>query len=171
MKIIHHTPPKTPKGESLRLLENTNPTTGSVDADVRIYLIKQMTLLNRANNLFNHNAVLEDQKGRDAADAILYRNVRVGIDVHFGNFQFTIKFAGEFFNNGGDHFAGAAPNSPKINQNRGLGIKNFALKRGVRYIYRFHSLPFVEKNLHIVTRKYTKFPHNSKKQGSPPLYQ
>ena len=68
--------------------------------------------------------ILEKHQRGDAADAKFGGNVSVFIHVHFGDLKLAIVGAGSFIQDGGDHFAGTTPFSPKINQYRLLRIQN-----------------------------------------------
>ncbi len=59
-------------------------------------------------------SVLEEDKGRDAADAVLDGDVLAVIDVAFYNLYFTLVLLCDVVYSGGKHAAGTAPNGPKI---------------------------------------------------------
>ena len=64
-------------------------------------------------------AAFEHDQGGDVADAKAGRDFLVVVNADFGDLHFALIGAGEFFKNGGDGFAGAAPWSPEIDQYRG----------------------------------------------------
>ena len=52
----------------------------------------------------------------------------VFVDVDFDDFQTALVFGGDFVENGGDHFAGAAPGSPKVQQDGDVGVQHVLLE-------------------------------------------
>nr|GEU28109.1 hypothetical protein [Tanacetum cinerariifolium] len=94
--------------------------------DIAVDETGQLTLGHRANFLRRRYTVLEQDQGRDAADAELGRHCLVGIDVHLGDGDLAAVFLGHFFQDGGDALARTAPFGPEIDQYRTsrCGINN-----------------------------------------------
>ena len=80
-------------------------------------------LRNRADDLLGDDAVLEQEQGRDAADAEVHGRLRVGVDVELREGELAIVFLGELFYDGGDHLTGATPVGPEIDQDREVGVE------------------------------------------------
>src|SRR5260221_10087274 len=88
----------------------------------------EIALAGQADDLFGELAVLEEEKRGDGADAVFGGEGLVLIDVNLADARATGIFVGEFVEDGSDHFAGAAPFSPEINQDWAGGFQDFLLK-------------------------------------------
>src|ERR1017187_806406 len=84
-----------------------------------------------ANELFYHLSVLENQQGRNAGDFVAHGRGGVSVDVHFANLDFTLIFAGEFFDDGSDRAARATPGGPEIDQHGLIGLQYIGIKISV----------------------------------------
>ena len=73
-------------------------------------------------------AVLEEEQGGDGVDAILDREILVVVDVHLADLHLAVVLSGEFVKDWGDHFAGATPFGPEIDQDWLGGFGNFLFK-------------------------------------------
>ena len=80
-------------------------------------------------------AIFEDHQSGDAANAIFGRNVAIFIHVHFGNLQLTFVACSHFVQNGGNHFAGATPLSPKVDNDWLARLQDIGLKGGVGGVF------------------------------------
>src|SRR5690606_40677955 len=73
-------------------------------------------------------AILEQHQGGNAANAVLGRGILVFVDVELGDRQAAGVFGGDFFQDGGDHFARATPGGPVIDQHRLAGLDHIGLE-------------------------------------------
>src|SRR5690606_24242588 len=73
-------------------------------------------------------AVLEQHQGGNAADAILGCAVGVFVDVQLGDGEAALVLGGGFVEQGGDHFAGATPFGPVVDQDGQIGLEHVAGK-------------------------------------------
>lgn len=69
-----------------------------------------------AGYAFDRLSVFEQDERWDAHDAILHEHVGVLICVAFDDFSFSFPFFMKLVNNGGNHFAWAAPYGGEVNQ-------------------------------------------------------
>ena len=83
-----------------------------------------------ADELFLDFAAFEKEEGGDVVDAVLLGELRFFLDVDFDDFDFAGKFTGDFVEEGGDHFAGAAPFGPEIDDDEFVGLEDFGLEIG-----------------------------------------
>ena len=80
-------------------------------------------------------AVFEDHECGNAANAKLCGNIAVFINVHLGNLKFSLVGSGNFVQYGCDHFAGATPFRPKVDDD-GLGrLHHVCVKSSVRGVF------------------------------------
>jgi len=89
------------------------------------------TLLSGTYLFVNLYTVFEKQDGRDVADTVTGCNVVVLIDVQFADNHFVFKFMRQVFHDGTDHFAGAAPFCPEIQQHGHVGFQYIFIECGV----------------------------------------
>ena len=87
-------------------------------SDVRSDLGLQRCFWHHAHELFNDLTAFEQEHGRNRADAIFRGDFAVIVDVYFCDRQLPVEFRRQFFENGGDRFAGTAPWGPKVDQHR-----------------------------------------------------
>ena len=80
-------------------------------------------------------AALEDHECGDAANAKLGGDVAVVIDVHLGDLQLAFVGAGHFVQDGGNHFAGAAPFGPEVHHHRLAGLEDVGFEGGVGGVF------------------------------------
>jgi hypothetical protein len=80
-------------------------------------------------------STFEDHERGDAANTEFGGNVAVVVHVHFGDLQLAFVSGGHFVEDGGNHFAGAAPFSPKINHHGLAGLKDVGFKCGVGNVF------------------------------------
>ena len=80
-------------------------------------------------------AFVEDHQRGDAANAEFAGDIAVLVDVEFGNLQFASMGGGEFIQGRGDHFAGAAPFGPKIDEHGLVGLQYISLKAGIGDVF------------------------------------
>src|SRR5258708_469220 len=66
-----------------------------------------------ADELLDHLASLEHQQGWNAGDFIAHRSRTVGVDIHLADLNFALILGGQFFDDGRDSAAGAAPGCPE----------------------------------------------------------
>jgi hypothetical protein len=77
----------------------------------------------------------EDHECGDAANTEFGGDIAVVVYVHFGDLQFALVGRGHFVEDGGNHFAGAAPFGPKINDHGLAGLKHVGFKCGVGNVF------------------------------------
>jgi hypothetical protein len=66
-------------------------------------------------------AILEYGNERDALHIVAHRQILIGIDVDFANFQVAV-FAGQLINHRANSLAGTTPRSPEIDQHWPIGL-------------------------------------------------
>jgi hypothetical protein len=71
--------------------------------------------------------VIDNQCG-DGNHSMTAGKLSLFVYIYLANLDFSLIFTGKLIDEGTYHLAGAAPGSPKINQNRHGGIDNFRLK-------------------------------------------
>lgn len=76
-------------------------------------------------------AVFDEGERRDGLNIELCGEFAFIIDIDFGDFVFTFVFLSDFEKDGANHFAGAAPRCPEINDDRDFGVDNFGLECGL----------------------------------------
>jgi len=75
-------------------------------------------------------AVLEKEQGWDRADIVFERETLIFVYVNFRYFDRLQFFASDLIQQWRDHFAGAAPFGPKIDDHRLVVLRHFAVKIG-----------------------------------------
>ncbi len=83
-----------------------------------------------ADDLIFHFAVLEEQKEGNRAYVVFHREVACVVDIDLADFGLIADFAGKLIDDGSDHFAGAAPFGPEIDENGHGGIDDFGIEIG-----------------------------------------
>ena len=91
----------------------------------------QSRFASASDHLVHDFAVFDDEERRDGLDAEIGGHPGVVIDIHFADLDFPGILRGQFLHHGANHPARSAPRSPKINQYRQTGGKNFGGKIGV----------------------------------------
>ena len=81
-----------------------------------------------AGMLTDDLAVLKGDNGRDTADTKFGGYTGGFVAVVLDNAGATVKGHGCLFKTRGEHTAGAAPGSPKIDENRQIGVQNSGLE-------------------------------------------
>jgi len=94
------------------------------DSDQQIFFARD------AGDLVAQLAVLEKQKGRDRADIVFERETLIFVHVNFRYFDRLQFFASDLIQHWRDHFTGAAPFGPKIDDHRLVLLRHFAVKIG-----------------------------------------
>ena len=80
------------------------------------------------DHLVHHLALVEHQHRRDGADAVLAGQTGMVVDVDLADPGLVGIFAGNFVDQGAEHFARAAPLGPKIHEHGHGGEKDFGFK-------------------------------------------
>jgi len=75
-------------------------------------------------------AVLEKEQGWDRPDIVFERETLIFVHVNFRYFDGVQLFASNLIQQRRDHFAGAAPLGPKIDDHRLVVVGHFAVKIG-----------------------------------------
>jgi len=75
-------------------------------------------------------AVLEKEQGWDGADVVFERETLIFVHVNFRYFDGVQFFASNLIQQRRDHFAGATPFGPKIDDHRLVVFRHFAVKIG-----------------------------------------
>ena len=81
-----------------------------------------------------HLALLEEHQGRDAPNPIAGRSVRILIDVELGDAQPALVLSGDLVQDGRDHFTGATPIGPVIDENGIGGFDDVLLEGCIRHM-------------------------------------
>ncbi len=79
--------------------------------------------------------VLENHQGGNATDAELGWDVAVLVHVHLGHLQFAFVGTSHFVQDRGDHFAGAAPFGPEVDNHRLARLEDVGVKTGVGDVF------------------------------------
>ena len=82
----------------------------------------QVGLAPGAHGLLHDLAALEDEQGGDGLHVVLDGQLLVLVDVDLSYGRLAVVLIGELINHWPDHFAGAAPFSPEINQYGSWGL-------------------------------------------------
>src|SRR6202034_2321446 len=88
---------------------------------------------NKSDNLLRHLATLEEQQGRNTADAITHRRGRIPIHIHLHHLELAAVLHRYLVHDGRQCSARPAPGSPKIDKNRLLRLQHLLLKRRIIY--------------------------------------
>ena len=88
-------------------------------------------LVTETGVLVNNFAVLEDDDGRNAADAELGGDFVGFVAVVLDDLSTAVKGFSSLFEARGEHAAGAAPGSPEVNENRQFGLDDGGFEVGV----------------------------------------
>ena len=80
-----------------------------------------------ANDLFHRLTILEDQNGRDTADAVFHGYLRIMIHIELSNRDLIGVIMREFLNDWTDHPAWTTPFGPKV-YNRNATFQGLFLK-------------------------------------------
>ena len=92
---------------------------------------KQLLLGAVAHGGGNGSALLDEQYRGDAGDPKPCRQGALLVHVHLADENFALVFSGEFFNDGADAAAGAAPGSPEVHENGNGRLDNDAFEIGI----------------------------------------
>jgi len=82
------------------------------------------------DDLVLHFAVFEEQEKGNGAHVVFHCEVTCVVDVNLADFGLIAEFAGELIDDRADHFAGAAPFGPEIDENGHGGIDDFGVEIG-----------------------------------------
>jgi hypothetical protein len=83
--------------------------------------------------LIDNLAALVNHHGGDGYYAVAACQIAFRIHIHLAYLDPTGIFFGKLFYKGGDHLAGAAPGSPKIDKHRDGRLQHFGFKIGAGY--------------------------------------
>ena len=83
------------------------------------------------NDLVLDFAIFEEEQERDGADIVFDGEIAGFIDVDLADFCLSGDFLAKLIDDGADHFAGATPFGPEIDQNGDIGIEDFGLEIAV----------------------------------------
>ena len=86
----------------------------------------------RAHHTVNFEAVKHEDKSGDRRDAEPPGDFLEVLGVHLDDYHLALGARGDFFQFGGDHFAGAAPFGPEIDEDRQAGLADQCLELLVR---------------------------------------
>src|SRR5210317_1688261 len=90
--------------------------------------------------------ILEQDQGWNSADVVLHWCFAVGVDVELANFKLAFQVVGQLIEDWSNHFAGAAPFSPKVDEHWAIGFQYGRLKfviGEVRYFIAHSRLQFL----------------------------
>ncbi len=83
-----------------------------------------------ADDLVLHFAVLEEEQEGDRADAVFDGELAGVVDIDLADLGAAGDVGGELIDDGSDHFAGAAPFGPEVDEDRHVGVNDFGLEIG-----------------------------------------
>src|SRR5687767_11043852 len=92
-------------------------------ADVLLELLEKLRLRLVADDALRLAAVLEQDHGRDRADAEPTRRDRIRVDVELRDLELVV-LGGDLLEDGADHPAGAAPGRPEVDEHRLVGLQD-----------------------------------------------
>ena len=95
---------------------------------MRFNFLSQNSLRGKPNMAVNQLSTLENEDGRDAADAEFDGDFRVFVNVHLGDERLSVVLSGKFVNDGAYHAARATPFSPKIEDGYAIVFEDFLLE-------------------------------------------
>src|SRR5580704_9418690 len=101
--------------------------------DVLVQGLGDSVLGTVADQLFDHLAALEHQQRGDAGHFIAHGSGAVGVHVHLANLDLALKLGGEFFHDGRDGAAGAAPGCPEVHQHGLIRFQNILVEVRICY--------------------------------------
>ena len=79
-------------------------------------------------------ALVQDNR-RNAANAVLARGCRIGVDVELGDRDLAAVFLGDFVQHRCEHLARAAPFGPEIDQHRMTRLQHVLVEGGVGNVF------------------------------------
>ena len=91
----------------------------------------ERSLVAKTGVLVNNFALLEDDDGRDAADAQLGGDFVGFVAVVLDDLSTAVKGVGSLFEARGEHTAGTAPGSPEVDENRQFVLDDSGFEVGV----------------------------------------
>src|SRR5271169_3773455 len=83
---------------------------------------------NVADDLLLHLAVLEDQQGGNAADAVALRRSHVLVHIHLAYLDLAAVRGGDFVHDGRQRLTRTAPSGPEIHHHRLLRLEHVAIE-------------------------------------------
>jgi hypothetical protein len=92
--------------------------------------VEQILFARDASDLVAQLTVLEKEQGWDRADIVFERETLIFVHVNFRYFDGVQFFASNLIQQRRDHFAGATPFGPKIDDYRLVVLRHFAVKIG-----------------------------------------
>src|ERR1700704_804576 len=99
---------------------------------MRRQLLHQLRLWGESDDTIGLAAVLEQDHGRDRADAEAARSDRIGVDVELGDADLVTLLARDLLEDRRDHAARTAPRRPEIDEHGAIRLQNLLLERLVR---------------------------------------
>src|SRR6266478_5381057 len=120
-----YTSGKTTSSSTLGNFRNAKISSGQ-----RVDPAEQIFLARHPGDLIAQLPVLEEKQGWDSADVILKGKALVFVHVDFCNLDCARFFPRNLIKEGRDHFAGAAPFRPKIDNHRLVALRDFAVEVG-----------------------------------------
>ena len=88
----------------------------------------QITFALGPDHLFGDLTVLDDEQGWNRADTKLSGESLMLVNVDLADFDFALKFRGEFVQHGRNHFARSTPFGPEIHEHGRGGLECFSIK-------------------------------------------
>jgi hypothetical protein len=80
-------------------------------------------------------AFVEDHQGGDAADAEFAGDVAVVVHVELGDLELAVICTGQLIKGWSDHFAGAAPFGPEIDEHGLVGLEHVGFEAGIGDVF------------------------------------
>ena len=102
----------------------------------------EVVLAAQADNLFGYLALIEKEQGGDGANAVFGSDALLVVNVDLADADFAVVFVGEFIEDRRDHFAWAAPFSPKVHKDGRFRLEHFLGEirlRKVNNVWRGHN--------------------------------
>ena len=91
---------------------------GRSSVDVFRNPLDQHPFWNSAYNLLDDFPSFKNEKSRNASNAKLGRHLLVGINIQLPDFQLSVVFFRDLFDDRRNHFAGTTPFRPEVDENR-----------------------------------------------------
>lgn len=98
---------------------------------MRLDLLYEVGFRLRAYQLVYHLATLDEEDSRDAGDAIVYRQLRIMVDIDLTYIDLAVVFFGQLFNDWPDGATRTTPFCPKVYYSQFIGGDYLVLEVGI----------------------------------------
>src|SRR5690242_6969128 len=96
-----------------------------------VQLLLELSLGLEPDDLADLLAVLEDEEGRDAPDAVLGGCAWIVVRVELAELDLTVVLLSELVDDGSDHATRATPGGPEVDEDRLVSLQNVAVPAAV----------------------------------------